>query len=295
MNPQSGQESVTELIRRRDNLEELARERAAELLRANEALQKEVAERLRTEEQLRAVIAELRRSNQELETFAYVASHDLQEPLRLVASHTQLLMLKYYEKLDEEAQPIADSVIEGVNRMRALILGLLAYSRVGARPNELGKTSMESVFERAVSSLSMVIKETGAEVARGELPTIRADGARVEQLLQNLLANALKFRREGVKPVIRVSARKREDGEDWEFVVEDNGIGIAPEYFEKIFVIFQRLHSRRHYEGTGIGLSICKRIIERHGGRIWVESQPGRGSRFFFTIPFEPATEFAAR
>jgi light-regulated signal transduction histidine kinase (bacteriophytochrome) len=300
--------SLNELIRERDaqlaaakaDLEtQTARRQAAETaLRESEnrsyqalAERKEADQELRRhrehlEDLVRERTADLERSNKELETFAYVASHDLQEPLRLVATHTQLLMLRYYDKLDAEAEPITNCIIEGVNRMRSLIQDLLTYSRIGARHDDLADTDCQAVFDRVLSNLSVAIVESRVQIEHDPLPVIRADPMRMEQLLQNLIANGIKFRRAD-KPRVRVTVRKTEDAAAWLFCIEDNGIGIEPQYFERIFVIFQRLHSRGRYQGTGIGLAICKRIIERHGGQIWVESQTGQGSRFYFTIPIK--------
>lgn len=227
---------------------------------------------------------ELRRSNEELQRFAYVASHDLQEPLRIVASFTQLLAQRYKGRLDRDADELIDYAVDGANRMRALIEDLLAYSRVGGQELHRSRVPLDDVLERVRATLDPTIRETGASVTHDALPVVSADPMQIEQLLQNLVANAIKFRRPDTPTRVHVSARRGDDGA-WEIGVEDNGIGIRPEHQDRIFVIFQRLHSREEYAGTGIGLAICHRIVERHGGRIWVESSPGAGSTFRFTLP----------
>jgi PAS domain S-box-containing protein len=225
---------------------------------------------------------ELRRSNEELERFAYVASHDLQEPLRTVASYVQLLSRRYRDQLGPDAADFIDFAVGGVRRMQHLIEDLLAFSRVGTRGAAFVSIDMQSVLREALDSLHAAIAESGANVTYTDLPTVMGDPGQLEQLLTNLLGNALKFR--GTEaPKVHVSAERA--GRMWVFCVSDNGIGIAPEYFERIFVIFQRLHARDEYQGTGVGLAICKKIAERHGGRIWVESNAGEGARFSFTIP----------
>lgn len=247
------------------------------------AVLRDVTDRVRAEDELARQAMELARSNADLEQFAYVASHDLQEPLRMVASYTQLLARRYRGKLDEDADEFIGFAVDGVNRMQALINDLLAYSRVGSRGDNLEATNMNELFDRVLLSLGPAIEETGATVAREDLPVIRADPGQMAQVLQNLIANAMKFRKPDVVPNVSVSARR--DPEGWVFSVADNGIGIAAEYADRIFVLFQRLHSRDEYSGTGIGLAICKKIVERHGGRIWFDSEPGRGTTFHFLIP----------
>ena len=225
---------------------------------------------------------ELRRSNEELERFATVASHDLQEPLRTVGSYVQLLGKQYRGKLDAEADEFIGYALDGVLRMRELIDDLLAYARVGTRGSAFVSTDMNALLERVLASLRLAIEESEAWVTLDPLPTVQADPGQLEQLLVNLVSNALKFR--GAEPPrVRISAVRRD--REWLFSVQDNGIGIEPEYFERIFVIFQRLHGREKYQGTGIGLAIAKKIAERHGGRIWAESEPGLGATFHFTLP----------
>lgn len=231
---------------------------------------------------LRQAMEELQRSNSELEQFAYVASHDLQEPLRMVASYCQLLQRRYAAKLDGDAHEFIGFAVEGARRMQSLINDLLLYSRVGTKGKPFTAVSLEQVFADAVANLTVSIEEAKAEISHDPLPVVQGDGIQLLQLLQNLLGNALKFRRE--TPVrIHLGARREDD--HWLFSVTDNGIGIEPQYAERIFMIFQRLHTREQYPGTGIGLSVCKKIVERHGGRIWVEPAPASGSVFKFTVP----------
>jgi hypothetical protein len=226
---------------------------------------------------------ELARSNTELEQFAYVASHDLQEPLRMVTSYVQLLARRYKGQIDADADDFIDFAVDGAERMRILINDLLQYSRVTTHGKPFTPTNCTTTLHQALANLEVAIKESGAVITHDELPMVLGDETQLTRLLQNLIGNAIKFRKKETRPEIHVSA-ERTTGE-WTFSVCDNGIGIAPEYFERIFMIFQRLHSREEYTGTGIGLAVCKRIVERHGGRIWVESEPRKGSTFYFTIP----------
>ncbi len=225
---------------------------------------------------------ELARSNRDLEQFAYVASHDLQEPLRVVTGYLQLIDDRYRDRLDQDAHEFIAFAVEGAARMHSLINDLLAYSRVGSTGKPFGPTECQAVLGQAMANLQTAIRESGAAITHGPLPTVRGDATQLVQLLQNLIGNAIKFR--GTQPpAIHVGA-ERSDGR-WVFSVRDNGIGIEPQYADRIFIIFQRLHTRDKYPGTGIGLAICTKIVERHGGRIWVESVPGQGSTFFFTLP----------
>jgi light-regulated signal transduction histidine kinase (bacteriophytochrome) len=224
---------------------------------------------------------ELARSNAELEQFAYVASHDLQEPLRMVSSYTQLLEHRYGDTLDDKAKKYIFYAVDGARRMQGLINDLLVYSRVGTRAQPLERTDSHAALGEAIHNLSSALAESGALVTNGDLPIVAADRSQLVQLFQNLLGNAVKFHGPD-SPRIYVSAEPR--GDEWVFCVRDNGIGIEAQHFDRIFVIFQRLHTREEFPGTGIGLALCKRVVERHGGRIWVESEPGVGSSFYFSL-----------
>jgi PAS domain S-box-containing protein len=242
----------------------------------------DITERKSAELALREAHEELKRSNAELEQFAYVASHDLQEPLRMVSSYTQLLLRRFGERFDGDSREFMGYIVDGAARMKQLIEDLLAYSRVGTRGKDFREIPVEEALGRAVSNLRAAIQETSAAVSWDPLPTVLADDTQLTQLFQNLIGNALKFRSSSV-PRIHVFVANNEPA--WHFMVRDNGIGIEPQYFERIFMVFQRLHNKADYPGTGIGLAICKKVVERHGGRIWVESRPGDGSAFHFTLP----------
>jgi hypothetical protein len=225
---------------------------------------------------------ELRRSNQDLEQFAYVASHDLHEPLRVVTSYLQLLERRLGTGLDDDARLFMGTAIEGARRMRLLIQDLLAYSRVGTRGRPMIATSLDDVLRVALSNLEVAISQSRAVVTHEPLPHVIGDSIQLVQLFQNLIGNAIKFCSQS-EPKVHISAHR--EGHHLQINVADNGIGIDAKSFSRIFMIFQRLHTREEYEGTGIGLAVCKRIIERHSGRIWVESQLGEGSTFCFTLP----------
>ena len=228
-------------------------------------------------------VEELNRSNGELEQFAYIASHDLQEPLRMVASYTQLLSKRYRGRLDSDADEFIGYAVDGASRMQRLIQDLLTYSRVGTRGAELLDTSSEIALREALVNLRSSVHETGAVVTHDPLPHVLADETQLVQLFQNLVSNAIKYQGSGV-PLVHVSAIR--DGQrNWSFAVKDNGLGIDPQYFDQIFGMFQRLHGRNEFAGTGVGLAISKKIVERHGGTISVESQPGQGSTFRFSLP----------
>lgn len=244
----------------------------------------DITARKLAETELKKLLAELGRSNKELEQFAYVASHDLQEPLRLVSAYTQLLMQRYRDKLDQNAEPIVKFITEGVSRMQQLILDLLAYSRVSSRSKPFCVENAEKILEIVERNLAISIRETKAVITHDPLPELLCEPTQFGQLLQNLIGNAIKFRGND-PPRIHIGVSKDPTNIEFHFTVSDNGIGIEPEFHERIFIIFQRLHSRIKYAGTGIGLAICKRVVERHNGRIWVESEPGKGATFHFIIP----------
>jgi PAS domain S-box-containing protein len=243
---------------------------------------RDISVRQAAEADLLQKIDELNMSNEELGKFAYIASHDLQEPLRMVASYTQLLSRRYKGKLDAEADEFIAFAVDGANRMQRLIQDLLSYSRVGTKGQELLDTSSEEAQQRALVNLRSAVEESGALVTHDPLPTVMADGTQLIQLFQNLIGNAIKYQKPGV-PRVHISV-VRSGAKQWTFSVKDNGLGIEPQYFEKIFGMFQRLHKREEFAGTGIGLAICKKIAERHGGNISVESEPGQGSTFSFAL-----------
>jgi PAS domain S-box-containing protein len=244
-------------------------------------MSRDISEKRRAEEALTKAVADLERSNKELEQFAYVASHDLQEPLRMVSSYTQLLGQKYAGQLDDKAKMYIDYAVDGARRMQQLITDLLTFSRVSTRGKPPEATDSNLVLDEVRRNLEPMVEEKHAVVTNDALPTVRTDRSQFAQVLQNLIANGIKFNRSEA-PRVHVSAH--EESGDWLFAVKDNGIGIDPAFANKLFVIFQRLHTRQEYPGSGIGLAVCKRIVERQGGRIWFESEPGKGSTFFFTV-----------
>ena len=234
---------------------------------------------------------ELKRSNADLEQFAYVASHDLQEPLRMVSGFTGLLKRRYSGKLDADADEYIDFAVGGANRMQSLINDLLSFSRVGREELAAKPVNTQIALDQALANLQSAIEDRSALVSSSQLPTVWADHGMLVRLFQNLISNALKFCK-AARPIVRIQAEAR--GGDWVFSVADNGIGIEPQYRDRIFLIFQRLHKQSEYPGTGIGLAVCKRIVERNGGRIWLESEPGKGTTFFFTLPATGGQQIAA-
>jgi signal transduction histidine kinase len=270
-----------ELQKYRDNLEEQVEKRTIELDNANKRLKIEIEDHKKTEVTLEKYLTELKRSNKELQQFAYVASHDLQEPLRMVSSFTQLLAKKYKGQLDSDADEFIKYAVDGAQRMQMLINDLLAYSRVSSRVEEFQLVDLEKAFNESLQNLKVSIDDNDARITCDSLPTIVADQSQIIQLFQNLIGNAIKFR-SNETPEIHIAVEEGED--EWIFRVIDNGIGIDSQHNERIFRVFQRLHERDSYPGTGIGLSICEKIVERHGGDIWVDSKLGNGSTFSFTI-----------
>lgn len=248
------------------------------------AVNRDITDQMQIEETLHQRTRTLEARNEDLAQFAYAASHDLQEPLRMITSYLQLLAQRYENELDEEAEEFIGYAIDGANRMRQLITDLLAYSRIGRNNQAFTRVSLETVLEQALYNLEITIQETKALITHEPLPTVTAEKTQMMQLFQNLLSNALKFRKQEV-PRIHISARQEK--EHWIIQISDNGIGIDPQLIQKIFVIFQRLHSHQEYPGTGIGLAMCKKIVQNHGGTIWVTSEPGQGSIFSFSLPIQ--------
>jgi light-regulated signal transduction histidine kinase (bacteriophytochrome) len=244
-------------------------------------------QRRQAEAELQRQKADLARSNAELQQFAYVASHDLQEPLRMVTSYLELIERRYKGQLDPRADQFINYAVDGAVRMQTLINALLTYSRVGSTPQSYAVIDCAVVLQDVLTNLQVTIAKNNASITHDSLPQVHGDRTQLIQLFQNLISNGIKFRREAV-PHIHIGAKRLSD--KWLFSIHDNGIGIEAQYTNRIFIIFQRLHSRAEYAGTGIGLAICKKIVERHGGNLWVEAQPDQGSTFYFTLPLMPQT-----
>jgi PAS domain S-box-containing protein len=264
----------------RDALEEQVEERTAEIEEAYQIVKE-------NESKLKETIVELERSNAELQSFAYITSHDLQEPLRTIASFSQLLEKRYKDKLDSDADEFIEYIVNASVRMKQMIQGLLDYSRIDSAGKEFIKTDMNINVEKAVSNLEFVINESNAEITSDYLPTVNADPDQIVRVFQNLISNAIKYRKSQLPLRIHISVRTDKERNEHVFSVNDNGIGMEEQYTDKIFEVFKRLHTTEEYEGTGIGLAVVKRIIERHNGHIWVESQLGKCSTFYFSIPLK--------
>ncbi|MGE5352659.1 MAG: sensor histidine kinase [Acidobacteriota bacterium] len=245
------------------------------------AIRFDITAQKKIEEELVKALLDVEQSNGELEQFAYIASHDLQEPLRMIASYSQLLTRRYEGKLDTKADQYINYITEGVQRMQTLIMDLLHYSRTATSKEDLKPVELNIVLTEVLTDLKVAIETSHADIKVSPLPTVKANHTQIRQLFQNLIGNAIKFRGD-INPVVEVSVM--EESDHWLFSIRDNGIGIDPEYSEKIFMLFQRLNDREKYPGTGIGLAVCKKIVERHGGKIWIESEPGKGTEFLFTI-----------
>jgi PAS domain S-box-containing protein len=263
-------------------LEKRVQERTAKLATANEKLREEIEGRKQAERALTLKANELARSNADLEQFAYSVSHDLREPLHVVAGFLGLLAKRCQGKIDPKGEEYIDQAMKSVKRMEQMIDDILSYSRISTRGQEFKSTDCNAVLDQVLEDIKLAIEENGVSITRDPLPTVMADSTQLARVFQNLIGNAIKFR--GDRPLeIRVGAERLEN--EWRFFVQDNGIGICSKDCERIFLMFERLHDKSKYPGTGIGLAVCKKIIERHGGRIWVESEPGQGSTFNFTIP----------
>ncbi|MGE5379228.1 MAG: sensor histidine kinase, partial [Candidatus Aminicenantes bacterium] len=245
------------------------------------AIRFDITPQKQIEEEMIKALLDVEQSNSELEQFAYIASHDLQEPLRMIASYSQLLTRRYEGKLDSKADQYINYITEGVQRMQTLIMDLLHYSRTATSKEDLKPVDLNIVMTEVLTDLKVAVETSHADIRVSPLPALMANHTQIRQLFQNLIGNAIKFRGDEI-PVIEVGAL--EEAERWLFSIKDNGIGIDQEYSEKVFMLFQRLNDREKYPGTGIGLAVCKKIVERHGGKIWIESEAGKGTTFFFTI-----------
>jgi two-component system, chemotaxis family, sensor kinase Cph1 len=272
---------MVEDITRQKQMEKLFLKRTDKLDSIRQILDLKIEDNEEVEYRLKQLIKDLKMSNQELERFAYVSSHDLKEPLRMIISFLQLLKSRYYNSLDQDANDFIDFAVEGAQRMDMMINDLLQFSRVG-NEREFKYLDCEIVVKNTISHLSPLIENNDAKVVHGSLPKIHANEELMTQLFQNLIGNAIKYRRD-VAPKITIDYSEEE--EDYLFIVRDNGIGIEEQHLDRIFTVFQRLHSREEYEGTGIGLAISKKIVQQHNGKIWAKSEPGKGTTFYFTIP----------
>lgn len=275
-----------ELKQYRDNLENLVKQRTVELANSNEQLSAEIQVRKRAEAKLEKQKNVLKRSNEDLEQFAFIASHDLKSPLQTIAAHSQLLTELYKGRLDADADKYIANIMDGIFRMKEIIDDLLTYSRVKTQFTEFRSFDCNKAFRQSLVNLQTEIEKSGTEINSDSLPNIKGDPTQICELFQNLIGNAIKYSVQ--KPQIQVQAIKKDN--EWLFSVSDNGIGIESKFYEQIFIVFKRLHNRKEYSGTGVGLAICKKIVERHGGKIWVESEPGKGSTFYFTIPDDGVT-----
>ena len=278
LSARSLEQALADLRESNEQLEE----HSVELEHTNDLLRQEIVVRTRAEESLQQQARVLARTNGELQQFAYVSTHDLREPLRKVRSYTELLERRYQGQLDEKADKYINYIVGGATRMQTLITDLLAYLKIGDEELSLQSTDLNQIVDNVLHDLDMMVQENSAVITYDPLPTVQADASQMTHLLQNLLSNAIKFRGEE-PPTIHISA-ERQNGE-WLFAVADNGIGLEAEFAERVFVIFQRLHTKEEYPGTGIGLAISKKVVENHNGRIWLESQPNQGTIFYFTLP----------
>ncbi|MDI6725221.1 MAG: ATP-binding protein, partial [Methanobacterium sp.] len=252
------------------------------------AISRDISERKKSEKDQEKLIEDLKRSNEELRQYAHVISHDLQEPLRTIASFTQLLEMRYKGKFDEDAEEFMEYIVDASIRMKKMIQDLLEYSKVTTDAKEFKLINIEEIIKDVLNDLKINIENNRAEITYDTLPDVFGDSKQISRVFQNLISNAIKFRKPDEPPKIHITAKEDKQNNEYIFQITDNGIGLKKEYMERIFEIFQRLHTIDEYRGSGIGLSISKKIIERHGGRIWVESTPGNGSTFYFTLPINP-------
>lgn len=246
------------------------------------AMSQDITERKQYEEKLEQLVEDLEESNERLEQFAYAASHDLQEPLRMVSTYLQLIERRYEDALDEEGEELFEYARNGADRMRSMIDGLLQYSRIESMGNKFEPVELDAVLDDVCEDLRVTIEESGADITSDQLPRVNGDESQLRQVFQNLLTNAIKFSGEA-PPQVHVSAEQ--DGDEWLIAVTDHGVGVDPDHQEQIFEVFEGFHEGGDYPGTGIGLAVCERIVERHEGEIWVESEPGEGATFMFTLP----------